>query len=70
MPGGGDGTGGGARVGHEHEVGSLERGFLEAALDSIIVIDATGCVVELNASASETFGYSRDEALGRTLARN
>jgi PAS domain S-box-containing protein len=50
------------------EVGSLERGFLEAALDSIVVIDAMGCVVEFNASAVETFGYSREEALGRTLA--
>ena len=66
MPGGGDNTKRLASA--REEVGSLERGFLEAALDSIVVIDATGCVVEFNASATETFGYSRDEALGRTLA--
>jgi PAS domain S-box-containing protein len=46
----------------------LDRGFLEAALDCIVVIDEKGCVVEFNASAEETFGYSRDEALGRPLA--
>jgi PAS domain S-box-containing protein len=65
MPVGGDNPKGLASA--RDEVGSLERGFLEAALDSIVVIDAMGCVVEFNASAVETFGYSRDEALGRTL---
>jgi PAS domain S-box-containing protein len=48
--------------------GSLERGFLEAALDCIVVIDEAGCVVEFNSSAEETFGYSRHEALGRALS--
>ena len=65
MPTGGDDSNG--LTSERGEVGSLERGFLEAALDSIVVIDAMGCVVEFNASAVETFGYSRDEALGRPL---
>jgi PAS domain S-box-containing protein len=46
----------------------LDRGFLEAALDCIVVIDEGGRVVEFNASAEETFGYSRREALGCALA--
>ncbi|HEU0246326.1 MAG TPA: GAF domain-containing protein, partial [Gaiellaceae bacterium] len=42
--------------------------YLEAALDAVVVADASGCVVEFNPAAERIFGYSRDEALGRTLA--
>ncbi len=42
--------------------------FMEAALDCVIIADATGCVVEFNPAAERTFGYTREEALGRTLA--
>src|ERR1700722_8925284 len=45
----------------------LESGFLRAALDCIVIADAENRVVEFNPSAEETFGYSRDEALGRPL---
>jgi PAS domain S-box-containing protein len=41
---------------------------MEAALDCVIIADATGCIVEFNAAAERTFGYTREEALGRTLA--
>jgi PAS domain S-box-containing protein len=41
---------------------------MEAALDCVIIADATGCVVEFNPAAERTFGYTREEALGRTLA--
>ena len=44
------------------------RVFLDAALDCVIIADAAGCVVEFNPAAERTFGYTRDEALGRTLA--
>jgi PAS domain S-box-containing protein len=44
------------------------RAYLEAALDCVIMADASGRVVEFNPAAERTFGYSRDEALGRTLA--
>jgi PAS domain S-box-containing protein len=44
------------------------RAYLDAALDCVIMADASGCVVEFNPAAERTFGYSRDEALGRTLA--
>ena len=42
--------------------------YLEAALDCVIVADAAGRVVEFNPAAERTFGYSRAQALGRTLA--
>ena len=44
------------------------RAYLEAALDCVILADASGRVVEFNPAAERTFGYTRDEALGRTLA--
>lgn len=43
------------------------RTILEAALDCIVVIDAGGHVVEWNPAAQETFGYSREQALGTEL---
>jgi PAS domain S-box-containing protein len=41
---------------------------LASALDAIIVMDAQGLVREFNAAAEATFGYRRDEAIGRPLA--
>jgi PAS domain S-box-containing protein len=41
---------------------------LDAALDCVISIDGRGRVSYLNASAERTFGYSRDEAIGRDIA--
>src|SRR4051812_47678616 len=42
--------------------------YLEAAIDCVIVADAAGRIVEFNPAAERTFGYSRKEALGRTMA--
>src|SRR3954451_12508091 len=42
--------------------------YLEAAIDCVIVADASGRIVEFNPAAERTFGYSRKEALGRTMA--
>ena len=42
--------------------------LLDAALDSIVIIDHRGLVVEFNQAAQETFGYSRDQVLGQELA--
>jgi PAS domain S-box-containing protein len=46
----------------------LSAAYLEAALDCVIMADASGRVVEFNPAAERTFGYTREEALGRTLA--
>src|SRR6185437_5690657 len=42
--------------------------YLEAAIDCVIVADASGRIVEFNPAAERTFGYSREEALGRGIA--
>ena len=42
--------------------------ILEAALDCIITIDHTGAILEFNPAAEQTFGYTRTEALGRSVA--
>lgn len=42
--------------------------MLDAALDSVFVIDSKGVVVDLNPAAERTFGYMPEEAIGRELA--
>jgi PAS domain S-box-containing protein len=41
--------------------------YLEAALDCVIMADASGRVVEFNPAAERTFGYSREEVIGQPL---
>jgi diguanylate cyclase (GGDEF)-like protein/PAS domain S-box-containing protein len=41
--------------------------ILEGALDSVITMDAVGQVVEFNPAAEKTFGYAREEAMGRPV---
>jgi PAS domain S-box-containing protein len=53
---------------HRVEGGEGLRAYLDAALDCVIMADASGRIVEFNPAAERTFGYTRDEALGRTLA--
>jgi PAS domain S-box-containing protein len=42
--------------------------MLEASLDCIVSMDHRGRVVEFNAAAERTFGYSSEEAVGREMA--
>jgi PAS domain S-box-containing protein len=48
--------------------GLVANAYLEATLDCVVIADASGRVVEFNPAAERTFGYSRAEAVGRTLA--
>jgi diguanylate cyclase (GGDEF)-like protein/PAS domain S-box-containing protein len=41
--------------------------ILEGALDCVITMDDAGRVVEFNPAAEKTFGYSREEAVGRPV---
>ena len=41
---------------------------LESVLDCIVTMDADGLVTEFNAASERTFGYSKDQAIGRPLA--
>ncbi|MDQ4071334.1 MAG: PAS domain S-box protein, partial [Actinomycetota bacterium] len=47
---------------------ALRSAMLDAALDCIIGMDHEGRVIEFNAAAERTFGYTRAEAMGREMA--
>jgi PAS domain S-box-containing protein len=40
---------------------------VDSALDCIVTIDHEGCITEFNPAAEHTFGYRRDQALGKHL---
>ena len=42
--------------------------IVDSALDCIVTIDHEGCITEFNPAAEHTFGYHRDEVLGKHLA--
>jgi PAS domain S-box-containing protein len=44
------------------------KAILEAALDSVILMDAAGHIVQFNPAAEKTFGWRHDEAVGVELA--
>jgi PAS domain S-box-containing protein len=46
----------------------LTRAVIAAALDAFILMDRHGRIIEWNAQAERIFGWSRAEALGRTIA--
>jgi PAS domain S-box-containing protein len=48
-------------------VGDITEAVLATALEAFVSIDRHGTVVAWNPAAEATFGYSRDEALGRTI---
>ncbi|MDX2037945.1 MAG: PAS domain S-box protein [Isosphaeraceae bacterium] len=56
-----------SRVQLEHER-ARSLAILESALDCVVTMNHEGCIVEFNPSAERTFGYSREQALGRPLA--
>jgi PAS domain S-box-containing protein len=47
---------------------SRTRAMLDTALDCIITIDRNSRIVEFNPAAERTFGYSRAQAIGRSVA--
>jgi PAS domain S-box-containing protein len=44
-----------------------KRAIMQAALDCIVAVDDHSRVIEFNEAAERTFGYSREEAIGRHL---
>lgn len=48
--------------------GSSLRLILETALDAVIVMKSDGTVADWNERATEIFGWTRDEVIGRNLA--
>jgi PAS domain S-box-containing protein len=60
-----------ARRHAEAEVRASEsrlRAMLESALDAVVTMDASGCIVDWNHAAETTFGYGAHEAIGRDMA--
>lgn len=46
----------------------MARGMIDTALDAFVQMDETGHILEWNPQAEVTFGWSREEAIGRSLA--
>ncbi len=46
----------------------LKAAIIEAALDCIVVMDGEGRICEFNPAAERTFGFRRQEALGKLLS--
>jgi PAS domain S-box-containing protein len=46
----------------------VSSAIVRAALDCVITMDHEGRVVDFNPAAEDTFGYQREEAIGRQLA--
>ena len=44
------------------------RSVLDAASEAFVAMDAGGFIVDWNSAAERTFGWSRDEAVGRVLS--
>ena len=47
---------------------AMARGIVETALDAFIQMDETGVVLEWNSQAEAMFGWSRAQAIGKTVA--
>ena len=50
------------------ESNRMARGIIETALDGFIQMDQEGFVLDWNTQAEKIFGWSRSEAVGRSLA--
>lgn len=44
------------------------KATVDSALDAIVVVDDRGRIIQFNASAESTFGYTRDEVMGRAFS--
>lgn len=47
---------------------AITSAIVASALDCVITMDSDGRVVDFNPAAERTFGYSREQAIGRVLA--
>jgi len=59
------------RARHESQIRESEAvksSILETSLDSIVTIDSSGSIIELNPTAERIFGYPRNDVIGRDMA--
>ena len=57
----------GHRLNTPEQLSAVYAAVVASALDAVIVVDERGEVVAINPAAIETFGYSREEAVGRNI---
>jgi diguanylate cyclase (GGDEF)-like protein/PAS domain S-box-containing protein len=50
------------------ESAGLNSAIIRASLDALVTIDGSGNIVEFNPAAEATFGVSRNQALGKSMA--
>src|SRR5439155_8393954 len=58
-----------AAQGVELEASRRYREIVESAFDAFVGIDSSGVIIDWNAQAEATFGWSRSEAIGQLLSR-
>lgn len=58
----------GRRLETPEQLSAVYAAVVASALDAVIVVDDRGVVVAINPAAEETFGYPRDEAVGRRIS--
>ena len=46
---------------------TLKTAMIDAALDAMVAMDEAGRIIEFNPAAEQLFGYSRQEAIGRSV---
>jgi diguanylate cyclase (GGDEF)-like protein/PAS domain S-box-containing protein len=51
----------------ETRLQALAPSFADLLLDTVFIVDAYGHIVYVNAACERTFGYSREEMIGRTM---
>jgi PAS domain S-box-containing protein len=54
-------------ISERKEAEGLFRQLLESAPDGIVIVDAGGTIVMVNARTEQLFGYERDELMGRPV---
>lgn len=47
---------------------ALKTAVLDSAFDCVVTMNHEGCVVDFNPAAERTFGYSREEVVGKEMA--
>lgn len=56
-----------AELAHSRALEERARALLDAAPDALVVVDATGRIVVVNAQTENLFGYRREELLGQSI---
>jgi PAS domain S-box-containing protein len=47
---------------------ALKTAIIESAMDALVLMDHEGSVLEFNPAAERTFGYAREDAIGKEMA--